>query len=195
MKNFPIFILCVAIALGLNAYPVVGQASGTSNKAATQEPEGQNDFDFEIGNWKTKLRRLVNPLSGSTEWVEYEGTSVVSKIWGGRANLVELDVKGPTGRIEALSLRLYNPSSKQWSLNFANVKGGEMASPTIGGFKNGRGEFYNQETYKGKSIFVRFVISDITPNSCRFEQSFSDDGGKTWEVNWVAVDTRIKETK
>jgi hypothetical protein len=63
----------------------------------------------------------------------------------------------------------------------------------IGAFKNGRGEFYAQETFNGRAIFVRFVISDITPDSCRFEQAFSDDGGKTWEVNWIAVDTRVKE--
>ena len=95
--------------------------------------------------------------------------------------------------IEALSLRLYNPESRQWSLNFANARGGVMAVPTIGEFKNGRGEFYNQETLNGRAILVRFVIFDITPNSCRFEQAFSDDGGKTWEVNWIATDTRVKD--
>ena len=67
-----------------------------------------------------------------------------------------------------------------------------MGQPTIGEFKNGRGEFFDQETLNGRVIFVRFVISDITPNSCRFEQSFSDDGGKTWEVNWIAIDTRVQ---
>jgi hypothetical protein len=63
--------------------------------------------------------------------------------------------------------------------------------PTVGRFKDGRGEFYDQETFNGRAILVRFVISDITPRSCRFEQSFSDDGGKTWEVNWIAVATRV----
>jgi hypothetical protein len=125
--------------------------------------------------------------------VEYEGTSIVRKVWDGRANLVELDVQGPAGRIEALSLRLYEPATRQWSLNFASARGGGMAVPAIGEFKNGRGEFYNQETYNGRSIFVRFIISDITPDSARFEQSFSEDGGKTWEVNWIAVDTRVKD--
>ncbi len=166
--------------------------SKTNPQSTIKERDGQKDFDFEIGTWKTQLKRLQNPLSGSTTWVEYEGTTVVSKIWNGRANLVELDVKGSAGRIEALSLRLYNPATKQWSLNFAGINDGAVSVPTIGGFKNGRGEFYNQETFKGKSIFVRFVISDITPNSCRFEQAFSDDGGKSWEVNWIATDTRIK---
>ena len=106
---------------------------------------------------------------------------------------MELDVSGSAGNIKALSLRLYNPESRQWSLNFANINGGVMATPTIGEFKNGRGEFYNQEILNGRAIFVRFVISDITPNSCHFEQAFSDDGGKTWEVNWIATDTRAKD--
>ena len=162
-------------------------------KPVTPQRDGQKDFDFEIGTWKTHLKRLQKPLSGSTVWVEYEGTTVVRKVWDGRANLVELVAEGPAGRFEGLSLRLYDPETRQWSLNFANARGGGMAAPTIGGFKNGRGEFYNQETYNGRAIFVRFVISDITANSCRFEQAFSEDGGKTWEVNWIAVDTRLKD--
>jgi len=155
--------------------------------------DGQDDFDFEIGTWRTELSLLRNPLSGSSTWVEYEGTSVVRKVWDGRANLVELDVQGPTGRIEGLSLRLYNPESGQWSLNFANSAYGVLTPPVIGAFENGRGEFYGQEMLNGRPIFVRFIISDITPTSCRFEQAFSADGGKTWEVNWIAVDTRIED--
>jgi hypothetical protein len=131
-------------------------------------------------------------LTGSDDWIEYEGRSVVRRVWGGRANLLELDVEGPAGRIEALSLRLYNPQSRQWSLNFSNVTSGTMSPPTIGGFNNGRGEFYSQETFNGRSIFVRFIISGITDNSALFEQAFSADGGKTWEVNWIATDTRVE---
>jgi len=168
-------------------------ASTTGLQPAQTERDGQHDFDFEIGVWKTRLSRLQRPLTGSTTWVEYEGSSVVRKVWNGRANLVELKVDGPAGHLEALSLRLYNPQSRQWSLNFANSGSGTMSQPAIGEFKNGRGEFFNQETFNGRSIFVRFVISNITPNSCRFEQAFSSDGGKTWEVNWIATDTRAPD--
>jgi hypothetical protein len=135
----------------------------------------------------------VHPLTGSTTWIEYEGTTVVRKVWNGRANLVELEADGPGGHFEGLNLRLYNPESHQWSLNFAGSSGGALSQPTIGKFKNGRGEFFDQETLNGRAILVRFVISDITPDSCRFEQAFSDDGGKTWEVNWIATDTRVKD--
>jgi hypothetical protein len=190
-------LLAGILAVVLLPFSAVAQQKSDSSKNTPQiSPvlkDGQRDFDFEIGTWKTSLKRLLRPLTGSTTWVEYEGTTVVRKVWDGNANLVELDVSGPSGRIKALSLRLYNPESKQWSLNFANSSGGVMSVPTIGEFKNGRGEFYNQETLNGRAILVRFVIFDITPNSCRFEQAFSDDGGKTWEVNWIATDTRVKD--
>jgi hypothetical protein len=193
-KNLSAYFLLSCAAILLQAHQGFAQSdSKTTSQPTTKQRDGQKDFDFEIGFWKTKLKRLVKPLSGSTEWIEYEGTTVVRKVWDGRANLVELDVKGAAGRIEALSLRLYNPQSKQWSLNFANVRGGGMATSTIGEFKDGRGEFYNQEDYNGRMILTRFVISDIKPDSCHFEQAFSDDGGKTWEVNWIADDTRIKD--
>ncbi|HEX8734553.1 MAG TPA: hypothetical protein VF721_04470 [Pyrinomonadaceae bacterium] len=191
--SLPVSILVVVL---LVPFPAIAQQKSDAAKNISQVSparDGQRDFDFEIGTWKTRLKRLLNPLTGSTKWVEYEGTTVVRKVWDGNANLVELDVSGSAGSIKALSLRLYNPESRQWSLNFANIKSGVMAVPTIGEFKNGRGEFYNRETLNGRAILVRFVISDITPDSCRFEQAFSDDGGKTWEVNWIATDTRIKD--
>jgi hypothetical protein len=153
--------------------------------------DGHGDFDFSIGTWKTELKRLQNPLSGSTTWIECAGTSVVSKVWNGLANLVELEVDCPSGHLQGLSLRLYNPESRQWSLNYSNSAGGTLGQPVIGEFKNGRGEFYSQEPFRGRVIFTRSVITNLTPDSWRYEQSFSD-GGKSWEVNWIAVDTRVK---
>jgi hypothetical protein len=190
------FLLCILIVA---LQPIQGIAQQSSDKSRTSpqpvasKQDGQRDFDFEIGTWKTHLSRRLRPLTGSTTWVEYEGTSVVRKVWNGRANLVELEVGGAAGRIEGLSLRLYNPESRQWSLNFSNSASGTLSDPVFGEFKNGRGEFYGQELFNGRAIIVRFIISDITPDSCRFEQAFSDDGGKTWEVNWVAIDTRVKD--
>jgi hypothetical protein len=198
-KRLPTCLLLGSLALALHPLQGFAQskpdAPGTNLQQAPQERDGQHDFDFEIGTWKTHLRRLQRPLTGSTTWVEYEGTTVVRKVWEGRANLVELVVEGSAGRLEVLSLRLYNPESHQWSLNSASSGGGTLGPPAIGEFKNGRGEFFNQEMLNGRSILVRFVISDITPTSCRFEQSFSGDGGKTWEVNWIAVDTRVEQQK
>lgn len=194
LKRFQIVVLLVGVGLALHPSQALPQANpakpGSSDRAARGQ-DAQHDFDFEIGTWKTHLKRLQRPLTGSTTWVEYDGTTIVRSVWNGRANLVELAVDGPAGHIEALSLRLYNAQSGQWSLNFSSIGSGSLSQPAIGGFKNGRGEFFNKETLNGKAITVRFVISDITPTSCRFEQSFSDDDGKTWEVNWIAIDTRV----
>jgi hypothetical protein len=197
LKLIRIYLLVCSMCAFLLPGTGLAQTNSGAGKARVQETtpqrDGQHDFDFEIGTWKTHLRRLLHPLTGSNTWAEYEGTTVVRKVWNGRANLVELVANGPAGHFEGLNLRLYNPQAHQWSLNFANSSDGTLTQPTIGEFKNGRGEFFDQETLNGRAIFVRFVISDITPNSCHFEQAFSDDGGKTWEVNWVATDTRVKD--
>jgi len=188
---------CNAASAGacLGMLLLAGSAAAQSPPPSTPQSDmavhdGQHDFDFEIGTWKTHVRRLQHPLTGSSTWAEYDGTSVVRKVLDGRANLLELRVEGTAGRIDGMSLRLYNPQAHQWSLNFSNLAAGTLSQPTIGEFRNGRGEFYDQETLDGRAILVRFVIFDITKDSCRFEQAFSADGGKTWEVNWIATDTR-----
>lgn len=154
--------------------------------------DGSHDFDWAIGTWKTHLKVLRQTASGPA-WVVYDGTSVVRPIWNGRANMVELTADGPGGRIEAINLRLYNPEAHQWSLNFASVKGGAMSVPSIGAFADGRGEFYDTEPIDGRSVLVRGVWSDITKGTAHFEQAISADGGKTWQVNWIADDTRVAD--
>ncbi len=181
------------LVLGLISVTLSGHDHATSAEPshATSDPDGSHDFDFEFGTWKTHLRRLQHPLSGSTAWVEYDGTSEVKQILGGRANMVELQVAGPVGRIDGMSWRLYEPETHQWTLNFANVRDGKLTAPTIGRFHDGRGSFYAQDTLDGRAIFVRFLITRLTPDSIRFEQAFSADGGQTWEANWIAEDTRL----
>jgi hypothetical protein len=155
-------------------------------------PGSPQDFDFEHGSWQTSLHRLLRPLSESDLWAEYTGTSLVRPILGGRANLVELDVSGPEGRIQGLSLRLFEVQKQRWTLNFSNAASGALAAPMVGGFGGGRrGLFYGAEDFNGRPILVRFVIECESADRCRFEQAFSADGGKVWEVNWVAVDTRL----
>ncbi|HZV38217.1 MAG TPA: hypothetical protein VFF96_05660 [Pseudoxanthomonas sp.] len=181
-------LLALAIALTL---PVAGH--GSEAAAAATERDGGHDFDWEIGVWKTQLRRLVRPLSGSNEWAEYAGTTVVRKVRDGPANLVELRVQGTAGRIEGASLRLYNPQARQWGLHYASMRSGAFTRPVFGGFDHGRGEFYGTETMDdGREVLVRFVISATGTDSARFEQAYSDDGGKHWEVNWIATDTRVR---
>ncbi len=184
MRNRSFYVLL----LGTLFFVVAHNAS-----FAQQKSDGQRDFDWEVGTWKTHLRRLVRPMTGSTTWVEYDGTSVARKVWNGKANLLELDVSGPSGRIEGLSLRLFNPDARQWSLNFSNSAGGVLSPPVYGEFRNGRGDFFGVDTLNGRAILVRFIITCSNKDSCHFEQAFSDDAGKNWETNWIADDTRVKE--
>jgi len=154
--------------------------------------DGGHDFDWEFGTWATHVRVLRNPLSPETPtWAEYEGTSIVHPLCDGRANLVELDVTGPAGRIQGVSLRLYVAEARQWSLNFAGMADGLLTAPTIGEFADRRGEFHGADTLHGRAILVRFVILDVTDDSARFEQSYSADGGRTWQLNWIATDKRL----
>ena len=187
-------LLCgvVALSLSLVGRAVPATTSDTKESAASARRDGQHDFDFEIGTWKTKVSRLQHPLSGSTAWVDYEGTTVVRPIMGGRANLAELDIAGKAGAVQGVSLRLYNPLTHEWSLNYASLRDGALGPPPVGGFVQGRGEFIGHDTLEGRPILVRFVIVCATSSTCRFEQAFSADGGKAWEVNWVATDTRIE---
>jgi hypothetical protein len=181
--------LLIAVALSLAAAPAAAQQTAPPASAAADQARA---FDWEFGTWRTHLRRLARPLSGSAEWVEYEGSSIVSPLLGGRANVVELAVAGLAGRVDGLSVRLFDPETQQWSLNYANLRNGTMTAPVTGAFADGRGVFTAEDTYDGRPILVRFVISDITPTSARFEQAFSADNGATWEVNWIAVDTRVE---
>lgn len=158
--------------------------------AAAAEADHAHDFDFEFGTWKTHLRLLVKRLAGSNTWADLEGTSVVRKVWDGRANLGELKVDNATTHIQGISLRLYNPQSREWYIHWANAKDGTLGPAMVGKFTNGRGEFYNQEMFDGKAAFVRFIFSDVTANSFQLEQAYSTDGGKTWEPNWIATFTR-----
>jgi hypothetical protein len=180
----------LACGMAFVAQIVAGWQSQTPAVAPEPVRDGRHDFDFEIGEWTTHLKRLQRPLSGSTTWVEYEGTTNVRAVLNGRANLAELVVQGPAGRIEGAALRLYEPESRQWTLNFFSIADGKLTPPMFGEFKDGRGVFHGQDTFNGRSILVRFVVARVTADSYRFEQAFSADAGQTWELNWIATDTR-----
>ena len=150
------------------------------------------DFDGQHGSWHTTVRRLLKPLEGSQNWAQYEGTTIVHPMLGGRANVAELDVSGPAGRIQGLSVRLFDTAAKRWSIRFANVAAGILDDGIAGGFGGGRhGVFYGADTWKGRPILVRFVIDVIDARTVHFEQSFSENRGADWEVNWIAVDERL----
>lgn len=189
MRILPI-MLPLGLALGGWVTASSAQQRPKDAIALVARAEGSHDFDFEFGAWTAKISRRLRPLTGSTEWAEYEGTSVVRKVWDGKANLGELEVDGKSGHLEGLSLRLYNPETRLWYISWSNSRDGQLGPPMIGGFQKGRGEFYNQESLDGKPIFVRFIFSEISTSHFKLEQAFSGDGGKSWETNWVASFTR-----
>lgn len=154
--------------------------------------DGSHDFDPLLGSWNFHLRRLLRPLTGSNDWVEYDGQSHCTSIWGGRGQLDELSIANRTdgSRIEGLTVRLYNPKNHEWLLYWASETNPSFDPPQRGKFAQGRGEFLEHDTVNGKKVLVRYLWMDLQTNTPRFEQSFSTDEGKTWEPNWITYQTR-----
>jgi hypothetical protein len=148
-----------------------------------------NNFDFFVGTWTSRQRRLRKVLAGCDEWYEFSGTSRSWSVFDGFGNIDE--VTFPDQGFSGLTVRLYDPATELWSLYWARSGRGLALPPTVGRFEDdGVGRFYDDEVWEGQPIRVRFQWSDITADSCRWEQAFSTDGGQTWETNWVADFTR-----
>jgi hypothetical protein len=152
--------------------------------------DGQADFDFLIGSWRIRNRRRTRPRTDPASWEEFEGSAVARRLWGGLANVDEFEADSPSGPIRGLTLRLYDPAARQWSLHWANAADGRLDRPTVGAFADGVGEFYDQDRVEGRTVLIRFRWSDVTATSVRWEQAFSADGGRTWETDWVMELTR-----
>jgi hypothetical protein len=156
--------------------------------------DGQHDFDFNIGVWKTHIKRFLDPFASGSKSIELNGTVTVRKVWDGRAQLEEIEADGPNGHWEGLSLFLYNPQAHQWSQSFVNSKVGTLSpSSNVGEFKDGRGVLVGQDTVNDKMILVRAVWSDIKPDSHQYDESYSNDGGATWVRSFIANLTRLKQ--
>jgi hypothetical protein len=180
-----------AISLFLLASSAVVRA-GPGPAVDLAQRDGQHDFEFNVGVWRTHITRILNPFSKSAmRSVALDGTVTVRKVWGGRALLEEIEADGPNGHWQGLTLFLYNPRSLQWSQVFANSTTGVPSPPLIGTFQNGRGEFIAQDTLDDRSILVRGVWSDIEANAHTHEESYSDDGGRTWKPAFIANLTRV----
>lgn len=191
MKFPPVYCALLMSAVGGLALSVPLSSVADPAPASAPAPrDGQHDFDFDIGVWRTHIRRILDPLSGATHTIELNGTVTVRKVWDGRAELEEIETEGPNGRWEGMTLFLYNPAARQWSMNFVNSKVGQLTTPLVGSFTNGRGELFGQDTVDGRSILVRGVWSDIKPDSHQYEESYSADGGKTWARAFIANLTR-----
>jgi hypothetical protein len=146
-----------------------------------------------LGTWNAHTWRRSKPLIGWSAWDQYDGVEVVRNVANGAANLSEFHSDGPAGHLEGFSLRLYDASARCWTLYYSNDEVGAALIPATGAFTKDQGEFYDQEIYNEKAIVVRSMWSWITPNSYYFERSFSGDGGRTWEVNWITTYMRSQD--
>jgi hypothetical protein len=154
--------------------------------------DGRHDFDFLFhGRWRIHNQHLARRLQQCTEWQEFEAWQEVRPVLGGIANVDRLVAVFPDGRpLEGMTLRIFNPRTRLWSLYWVDDRGCELQPPVVGRFENGRGTFHGADELDGKPIRIVFHWTDITPTSARWEQAFSPDGGKTWETNWRMTMTR-----
>ena len=157
-----------------------------------EERDGGRDFDPILGDWRFHLRRLMHPLTGSNDCVEFEGESHCGSIWSGRGQLEELSLTNLTdgSRMESLTLRLYNANTREWSLYFTGSANPGYGSPQKGKFVGGKGEFLDRDVVNGQKVIVRWLWSGLESSSPHFELAFSTDEGKTWETNWITDQTR-----
>jgi hypothetical protein len=145
----------------------------------------KNNFDFLIGTWDSTQRRLREVLNGSDDWYEFPGHTRCWSIFDGAGNIDE--VTFPTLGFSGMGLRLYDAGRDEWSIYWANSTIGLALPPNVGRFDDtGVGIFLCEEVYKGTPIVVRYLWSDITEESARWDQAFSTDKGETWETNWTA---------
>ncbi len=155
----------------------------------------KHDFDFWFGMWVTENKRLKKRLQGCTEWETFQAVCTAVPILGGMGNIDDFIAQDWKPDYIGMTLRLFNPSTKQWSLYWASnqTSVGTLEPPVIGAFKDGVGIFECDDIQEGQAVRVRFTWSEITANSAKWEQAFSTDNGATWEINWVMQHTR-KET-
>jgi hypothetical protein len=178
--------LLIVVGLGSRA----ALATAQTDPARTRSPTGA-DIRTELHGYSVYREIWDGRLTGSITWVDSTGTGICFRLRGGHAQLDTPVVNGPGGRIEGLTLRLYNPKSHQWRLYWANSNDSAVDVPQTGQFRNVHDEFYAQDGLNGKSIFVRYDWTALASESPHFGQAFSEVDGKTWEVNWITEQTRI----
>ena len=171
--------------------PAWNTASGVP--PATIEPgPAVHDFDFLPGTYRVHHRRLVARLAGSDEWQEFDGMSTAWPILGGAGNVDDNVLELPDGTYRAISIRTFDPSTDQWRIWWLDGRApARLDPPVTGSFENGIGTFIGDDTFNGRPILVRYLWSNITDRTWRWEQSFSPDGGTTWEANWIMDGTRV----
>ena len=182
-----VVILCSTLIFAQTSSEVAKPGSST----ASADHDGRHDFDPLAGTWKAHTKYRVHPFAGSDTWIESDGTEIFRQIWDGA--MLELSEGPSTNGPVGLMLYTYNPQSHQWYVYFASRKDGKVGLPNVGEFRNGRGEFFVQDTLNGKSLLNRYVWSQIASSSPHFEESWSSDGGRTWEPVRIVDLARVSD--
>jgi len=182
-----VVILCSTLVFAQTNSEVANLGSPT----ASAGHDGRHDFDPLAGSWKGHTKYRAHPFGESDGWTESDGTEIFQKIWDGA--MLELS-EGTSANVPVgLMLYTYNPQSEQWYVYFASRKDGKVGLPNVGEFRNGRGEFLVQDTLNGKSLLNRYVWSQIASSSPHFEESWSSDGGRTWELVRIVDLARVSD--
>jgi len=152
-----------------------------------------SDFDFWFGSWQVHNRRLTRRLAGSDQWEEFPATVVARPLLDGLGNEDEFRTDHDGGFV-GMSFRFFDPERRRWSIYWADSRRpGELDPPVFGTFSGGLGIFEGEDIHRGRPILVRFTWAGVTTPTPRWEQAFSDDGGRTWETNWVMEFARAGE--
>jgi len=177
----------------LRSVMVAGVIACLPFTARAQPPrDGSHDFDFARGVWHTHATQVLDPFDGGTHTVVMDGTKTARPVWNGKAWLEEIEADGPKGHWEGATLFVYGAKAGQWSQTYIDSSSGKVEAPTIGVFKDGRGELFGTTVYKDRTVLVRGVWSNIKADSHHFDISYSRDGGQTWATAFKADLTRIK---
>jgi hypothetical protein len=142
-------------------------------------------FDFLLGNWRVRHLKLKRRLVGADDWWEFDGETSCRSILGGLGNIDDNVLAQPDGPYRALTLRLFNPRTGLWSIWWISDRTLAIEPPVHGRFADGIGTFYGDDVFAGRPIRVRFIWSEMTPRSAKWEQAFSPDNGASWETNWI----------
>ena len=142
-------------------------------------------FAFLSGGWRVRHRKLKDRLVGSSEWLDFGGTCEAWELLGGAGNVDDNWLDDPGGAYRAVTLRRRDPETGQWSIWWLDQRFSGLGPPVHGGFENGIGTFFGDDTHAGRPVRVRFIWSGITGDEPKWEQAFSADGGASWETNWI----------
>lgn len=176
------FIACLALSIGTAALA----------QPAAAVRDGSHDFDFSRGSWTTEITIIKDPFNNPDAEVHMRGTKVARPIWNGKGWIEEIEADGPNGHWEAANVFLYDPAAGQWSENYVDSSEGKMEQPGIGGYRDGKLEFYSQESISGRSMLVRGTWTISTPDLHSYEVARSIDGGRSWHTSFIARVTRAR---